>query len=198
MAVAKTTNEVKLAIERKTAKTLPDQPTARGYKAATIKGALYKWLSDPTNSLFAELDRIVDAFNSEIADVVDGSTPIDYDNDVSELVATTVQGALDEIDGNVDTNAEAIANIIAGITDIVFSNTVSGLTAETVKAAIDEITAWLDDLMDGTQIVDKATKDANGDTISSTYEKVANKKTTLTDNSDAYYPSQKAVKTLVD
>ena len=198
MAVAKTTNEVKLAIERKTAKTLPDQPTARGYKAATIKGALYKWLSDPTNSLFAELDRIVDAFNSEIADVVDGSTPIDYDNDVSELVATTVQGALDEIDGNVDTNAEAIANIIAGITDIVFSNTVSGLTAETVKAAIDEITAWLDDLMDGTQIVDKATKDANGDTISSTYEKVANKKTTLTDNSDAYYPSQKAVKTAVD
>jgi hypothetical protein len=52
--------------------------------------------------------------------------------------------------------------------------------------------------MDGTQIVDKATKDANGDTISSTYEKVANKKTTLTDNSDAYYPSQKAVKTAVD
>lgn len=198
MAVAKTTNEVKLAIERKTAKTLPDQPTARGYKAATIKGALYKWLSDPTNSLFAELDRIVDAFNSEIADVVDGSTPIDYDNDVSELVATTVQGALDEIDGNVDTNAEAIANIIAGITDIVFSNTVSGLTAETVKAAIDEITAWLDDLMDGTQIVDKATKDANGDTISSTYEKVANKKTTLADNSDTYYPTQKAVKTAVD
>lgn len=198
MAVAKTTNEVKLAIERKTAKTLPDQPTARGYTAATIKGALYKWLSDPTNSLFAELDRIVDAFNAEIADVVDGSTPIDYDNAISELVATTIQGALDEIDGNVDTNADAIANIIAGVTDIVYSNVISGLTAATVKAAIDEIDAWLDDLMDGTQTVDKATKDAYGNTITTTYEKSANKKTSLSDNSDTYYPSQKAVKTAVD
>jgi hypothetical protein len=36
------------------------------------------------------------------------------------------------------------------------------------------------------------------DDIDSTYEKVANKKTDLTDNSDTYYPSQKAVKTAVD
>ena len=55
---------------RKTAKTLPDQPTARGYKAATIKGALYKWLSDPTNSLFAGIGQNSCAFNCEIADVV--------------------------------------------------------------------------------------------------------------------------------
>ena len=83
MAIAKITNEVKLAIERKTAKTLPDQPTARGYSAETIRNTLYKWLSDSTNSLFAELDRIVDEANAELNNVVDGTVDIDYDNSIS-------------------------------------------------------------------------------------------------------------------
>ena len=53
-------------------------------------------------------------------------------------------------------------------------------------------------IVGGTYIADNATKDADGNVISETYEKVANKKTTLNDNSDDYYPTQKAVKTAVD
>jgi hypothetical protein len=238
MAITAISSATKLAIERKTPKTLPDQPTARGYNADTIRGTMYKWLTDTTNSLFAELDRIVTEANTSLSNledgttsilfdnsgsgltaeniqdaldeldgivdnIIDGSQDITYDNAVSGLTAETVKAALDEIDGILDdviagtqdiTYDNAVSglsattvkgaidevdgdldDVIAGTTDIVYDNASSGMTAVTVQSALDELDGEIGDIKDGTTIANKATKDADGNTISTTYQKVSEK-----------------------
>jgi len=114
------------------------------------------------------------AYNgSEWINVDPEATRITYDNTLSGLTATNVQGALDEIDGNVDTNTTNIAtntgNISTNATNIgnnttlitdhindptdahdasaiSYDNATSGLTATDVQAAIDELEDEIDNI----------------------------------------------------
>jgi hypothetical protein len=70
-------------------------------------------------------------------------------------------------------------------------------------SVVDNVAVWGNasgsELKDGgAKLSDKADDPHGNEAHSATYEDSANKKTDLSDNSDTYYPSQKAVKTAVD
>ena len=51
--------ETKSAIQRKSAYSLPNNPTDSGYKANDIRNAFYKPIIDAANSALTEIDRVV-------------------------------------------------------------------------------------------------------------------------------------------
>jgi len=57
-------NETIIKIKQKSADALPNHPTASGYSAQRIKDAFVKPMTDPTYSLVAEINRVIDAINS--------------------------------------------------------------------------------------------------------------------------------------
>lgn len=57
-------NEVKSAIQRKSAYVLPNNPTDSGWKANDIKKTLFQPIIDGTNSALAEMDRVIDETNA--------------------------------------------------------------------------------------------------------------------------------------
>lgn len=61
--INKTSKEVRNAILRKSAYSLPDNPSNLGYKPKEIRERLYKPITDESNSMQSELDRIVDELN---------------------------------------------------------------------------------------------------------------------------------------
>lgn len=61
--VQKINAEVKSAIQRKSAYSLPNNPTDSGYKADDIRRAFYKPIIDITNSALTEIDRVVEELN---------------------------------------------------------------------------------------------------------------------------------------
>lgn len=80
--INKISNETLAAIERNSAKTLPDRPSQAGLTAETIRNRLYKAMTGETNSLRAEIDRIVEEINADIA-----ALPLsDYELDTTTAV----------------------------------------------------------------------------------------------------------------
>lgn len=61
--IAQISEDTKAAIRRKTAEILPDNPTAAGMKAADIKAAFFKGLTDSNLSILAELARVITEAN---------------------------------------------------------------------------------------------------------------------------------------
>ena len=61
--IKKVTAEVKAAIKRKSAYTLPNNPTDSGYKANDIRKAFWQPIIDVTNSALGEVDRVVEEAN---------------------------------------------------------------------------------------------------------------------------------------
>lgn len=69
MAIKKLSEESLHNIKRKSAKALPDKPSAQGYTAEEIKNYLTNFVIDDTDSFKAELDRIVDEINLFISGI---------------------------------------------------------------------------------------------------------------------------------
>lgn len=66
--------ETKSAISRKSAQTLPNNPSERGYSAEEIKRRFYQPILDAANSALAEIDRVVNEANitfSQVSDELD-------------------------------------------------------------------------------------------------------------------------------
>lgn len=72
--INKVSSETKSAIRRKSAYTLPNNPTDSGYKADDIRKAFWQPIVDISQSAIAEVDRVVDEVN-EILE----STSAEYD-----------------------------------------------------------------------------------------------------------------------
>ena len=92
--------------------------------------------------------------NGDVVTVIDSSSNFEsYDNTDSDLVATTIKGAIDElntekIDESYDnTDSDLVATTIQGAIDELdaekidgsYDNSTSGLTATTIQGAIDEL-----------------------------------------------------------
>ncbi len=67
--INKTSAETKSAIQRKSAQSLPNNPSERGYSAEEIKRRFYQPIIDATNSAIAEVDRIAEETNIALEDV---------------------------------------------------------------------------------------------------------------------------------
>lgn len=63
--------ETKSAISRKSAQTLPNNPSERGYSAEEIKRRFYQPTLDAANSAIAEIDRVVNEANKTFSQVSD-------------------------------------------------------------------------------------------------------------------------------
>ena len=61
--IQKVSAEAKSAIQRKSAYSLPNNPTDSGYKANDIRNAFYKPIIDAANSALTEIDRVVEELN---------------------------------------------------------------------------------------------------------------------------------------
>ena len=75
--IQKTSAEVKSAIQRKSAYSLPNNPTDSGYKANDIRNAFYKPIIDAANSALTEIDRIVDELNGVLGYSTNGVDSIE-------------------------------------------------------------------------------------------------------------------------
>lgn len=67
--VASVSAATKTAISRKSAQTLPNNPSERGYSAEEIKRRFYQPILDAANSALAEIDRVVSEVNVAFGDV---------------------------------------------------------------------------------------------------------------------------------
>ena len=67
--ISRTTKAVKSAILRKSVRTLPNNPSAKGYKAEEIKQAMYEFVTGDSNSVMNEQDRIVGEINTAIDEI---------------------------------------------------------------------------------------------------------------------------------
>lgn len=72
--IQKTSGVTKAAIKRKSAQTLPNNPTEAGYKAADIRNAFFRPITDDENSVLSELDRVIHEVNL----IVNHDRPFDY------------------------------------------------------------------------------------------------------------------------
>ena len=64
--INKTSAETKSKISRKSAQTLPNNPSGQGYSAEEIKRRFYQPIIDATNSAISEVDRVVDEVNDAL------------------------------------------------------------------------------------------------------------------------------------
>lgn len=131
--VNKISNETLLAIERKSAKTLPDRPSQAGLTAETIRNRLYKAMLDDTNSIRAEIDRVVDEVNADIQalplsdyEIDESTSVIDYELvDDEDKTFTTVATSVEiTIPATVEHGFHAGVNFVANATPgvVVFNN----------------------------------------------------------------------------
>ena len=65
----KVSAETRNAITRKSAQTLPNNPSERGYSAEEIKRRFYQPILDAANSALSEIDRLVDEANTAFGQV---------------------------------------------------------------------------------------------------------------------------------
>ena len=69
MAINNVSEATKTAIRNKSAYSLPNNPTDRGYTPAQIKEAIYKPVIDASNSIITEIDRVIDETNEALSGV---------------------------------------------------------------------------------------------------------------------------------
>lgn len=71
MTINKTTLSKLNAIKRKSAQSLPDNPTNQGMSAEQIKNTFWKFVLDNEDSIIEELNRIVDETNNNLNELND-------------------------------------------------------------------------------------------------------------------------------
>lgn len=69
--ISKVSAATKSAVSRKSAQTLPNNPSEKGYSAEEIKRRFYQPIFDATNSALSEIDRVVEEVNTAFGDVKD-------------------------------------------------------------------------------------------------------------------------------
>ena len=97
--IEQVSEETESSIKRKTAEMLPDNPTAAGMKAADIKAAFFKGLTDGNLSILAELKRAIVEANKCFSDLasVDAILSDDIANEVTNRV-NALNGKLDKLE----------------------------------------------------------------------------------------------------
>lgn len=145
-----------------------------GKKSSDFASASHSHPQSDITSLTTDLGNKVDKVTGK------GLSAEDYTSDEKTKLSGIATGA--EVNVNADWNATTgDAQILNKPT---IPDELADLTADSTHRTVTD--------------TEKSTWNGKQDALGFTAENVANKKTDLTDNSDIYYPSQKAVKTAVD
>ncbi len=103
MAINKISDETKRFIKKKTASALPDRPGDFNIKASEIKAFLHQFVTDKENSIFSEIDRIVDEVNLRTADIENTSS----DNLQAHKSDTSAHNIPSQIDSKINTHNQS-------------------------------------------------------------------------------------------
>ena len=114
--VKKVSAETKSAITRKSAQTLPINPSERGYSAEEIKRRFYQPIIDAANSAIAEIDRVVDEVNTALGQV---------DGNLEDFIETSKIKEAYKLTLNKDT---WVLNSQTNMYEVIISATTHGIT----------------------------------------------------------------------
>lgn len=136
MAINKISNSKKEQILRKTAFSLPDNPSDLGMTPSQIKQAFYKGFIDNNNSITNEIDRIVEESNLELS--------LKQTKEDENLLTESkdIVGAINEIKtkvGSDSTNIDDLLSLKQNITDETLKT-----TFKTIPSAINELKSSVD------------------------------------------------------
>lgn len=94
MPVNPISNTRKTEIEKKTAQSLPDNPSQRGYTPEIIK----KRLSGAVTELITEINRIVNETNNQLVNIPDNmmTSLLDLQNQINELELGEIHVGVEE------------------------------------------------------------------------------------------------------
>lgn len=101
----------------------------------SVSNTEFQYISTVTSNVQDQLDSNADAINDHITDTTDAHDASAISNVPSgNLVATDVQGALDELQSDVDTRATTASNVGTGDGNVFKQKTGSTLELKTIKA----------------------------------------------------------------
>ena len=103
MAINKISNETKRFIKKKTASALPDRPGDFNIKASEIKSFLHKFVTDDDNSIFSEIDRIINEANATISNIETSTS----DNLQAHKSDTSAHNIPSQIDSKINTHNQS-------------------------------------------------------------------------------------------
>lgn len=99
--------ETENSIKRKSAEMLPDNPTAAGMKAADIKAAFFKALTDGDASLLSELKRVIEEANAALS--TEATARTNADNDINTALGGEAT-AREDADNDIKKDAVGLPN----------------------------------------------------------------------------------------
>ncbi len=125
--IKKVSADTKAAIRRKSAYTLPNNPTDSGYKADDIRRAFWQPVVDISQSAIAEVDRVVDEINE-----ISPTSAYEIDNVFyNKNYASDLQKAIDNDD----------EDMIATITGLMLDEKVGAIENATAKRELNSLVA---------------------------------------------------------
>lgn len=156
--VKKVTDETKRAILNKSAFALPDRPSEAGIPATTVKKAFYAPITDSTDSVLSEIDRVVDEVNQslETGGVEVDTTPTEGSGKpvTSGGVYTAIQDSIAEAEAYADEKATEAVGTARTYTDsqntVVYNNAKSYADTKS-NAALASAKTYTDDRVEGKQ-----------------------------------------------
>lgn len=149
--IQKVSAEAKSAIQRKSAYSLPNNPTDSGYKANDIRNAFYKPIIDAANSALTEIDRVVEELNgvlgysSKQIDSIDtvsgiyyhGSDGLVYTFAESKFTITSYEGKANDIVIPHSVFYQGAYYPVVAIGDEAFKN--SNITSAEISSSVNNI-----------------------------------------------------------
>lgn len=149
--IQKVSAEAKSAIQRKSAYSLPNNPTDSGYKASDIRNAFYKPIIDAANSALTEIDRVVEELNgvlgysSKQIDSIDtvsgiyyhGSDGLVYTFAESKFTLTSYEGKANDIVIPHSVFYQGAYYPVVAIGDEAFKN--SNITSTEISSSVNNI-----------------------------------------------------------
>lgn len=135
MAIRNTSPEVRNAIRRKSAESLPNNPSGRGYTADELRKAIYAPMYSGAASLLGEINRVVDEINEDGEAAAAVAQGIRDDLTLAEGRVEELEGAQEQLRQDFD-NLDLDDNRPVKTESAGLTVTVSGEVAEAVRAVI--------------------------------------------------------------
>lgn len=163
--IAFVSEEAKDAIKRKSAYSLPNNPSERGYTASQIRDALYKAIIDEDNSALSELNRVIKDVNEAFSKSEEKLKQecVNQSQEANKLYGTNDNGEECCYDVSTGTNANTVVQRDGNGDIIVVGN--PGDSGAMNKAYADTLYVKRTDVSTGTNANAVVKRDANGDII---------------------------------
>ena len=113
--IEKVSEETRKRIRLKSAFSLPDDPSEAGLKPSEIKAALFRFVTDETDSVLAEIDRVVEQTNRAVEEDNEESFITDNTLTLKNGVLKVNTASVAEKDNTLPITSAAVEVIVGNI-----------------------------------------------------------------------------------